>query len=230
MKKLVIKTLERLSARRGGNGLFARLRRETGGMAAIEFAMIVPIMFFLFVGTIEFSQALTVDRRLTQAASSTADLIARAPNSGLTAAQVDRDLKIIEQLIAPYEIERLYVVVASVIAQGTPGNPSVLTYTVDWSRDNLAGTPYNRGDTYNKIPQGLLVAGESVIVSEATYNYRRSLGGPLAFVDRACCDQRFENWKLRRALALPYFLRSTMRLSRVRKPPFLSAARSSGSK
>jgi Flp pilus assembly protein TadG len=171
MKKLVMKMLERHSARRDGNGLFARLRRETGGMAAIEFAMIVPIMFFLFVGTIEFSQALTVDRRLTQAASSTADLIARAPNSGLTAAQVDRDLKIIEQLIAPYEIERLYVVVASVIAQGTPGNPSVLMYTVDWSRDNLAGTPYNRGDTYNKIPQGLLVAGESVIVSEATYNY-----------------------------------------------------------
>jgi Flp pilus assembly protein TadG len=171
MKKLVTKILERRLARRGGNGLFARLRRETGGMAAIEFAMIVPIMFFLFVGTIEFSQALTVDRRLTQAASSTADLIARAPNSGLTAAQVDRDLKIIEQLIAPYEIERLYVVVASVIAQGTPGNPSVLMYTIDWSRDNLAGTPYNRGDTYNKIPQGLLVAGESVIVSEATYNY-----------------------------------------------------------
>lgn len=171
MKKLVMKMLERHSARRDGNGLFARLRRETGGMAAIEFAMIVPIMFFLFVGTIEFSQALTVDRRITQAASSTADLIARAPNSGLTAAQVDRDLKIIEQLIAPYEIERLYVVVASVIAQGTPGNPSVLMYTVDWSRDNLAGTPYNRGDTYNKIPQGLLVAGESVIVSEATYNY-----------------------------------------------------------
>ncbi len=171
MKMFVTNALNRLSSRRGGSGLFARLRRETGGMAAIEFAMIVPIMFFLFVGTIEFSQALTVDRRITQAASSTADLIARAPNSGLTAAQVDRDLKIIEQLIAPYELERLYVKVISVIAQGTPGNPSVLTYTVDWSRDNLAGTPHVHGDTFNDIPQGLLVAGESVIVSEATYNY-----------------------------------------------------------
>jgi Flp pilus assembly protein TadG len=171
MKKLVMKALERQSARRNGSGIFARLRRDTRGMAAIEFAMIVPIMFFLFVGTIEFSQALTVDRRLTQAASSTADLIARAPNSGLTAAQVDRDLKIVEQLIAPYELERLYVKVISVIAQGTPGNPSALSYKVDWSRDNLAGTPHNRGDTYNQIPQGLLVAGESVIVSEATYNY-----------------------------------------------------------
>lgn len=176
MKMFVMNALKRLSTRQGGNGLFARLRRETGGMAAVEFAMIVPIMFFLFVGTIEFSQALTVDRRITQAASSTADLIARAPNSGLTAAQVDRDLKIIEQLIAPYELERLYVKVISVIAQGTPGNPSVLTYTVDWSRDNLAGTPHVHGDTYNQIPQGLLVAGESVIVSEATYNY-----APLVF-------------------------------------------------
>jgi hypothetical protein len=34
-------------------------------------------------------------------------------------------------------------------------------------------------------------------------------------------DQRFENWKLRRALARPYFLRSTVRLSRVRKPACL---------
>src|SRR5204862_4473410 len=33
--------------------------------------------------------------------------------------------------------------------------------------------------------------------------------------------QRFENWKLRRALRWPYFLRSTMRSSRVRKPPSL---------
>jgi len=149
----------------------SRLRRDAGGMAAVEFGFIVPIMFFLFVGTIEFSQALTVDRRLTLAASSTADLIARAPNSGLTTDQVDRDLKIIEQLIAPYELERLYVKVMSIIAQGTPGDPDALTYMVDWSRDNNGGTPHPRGEEYHDIPQGLLVAGESVIVSEATYNY-----------------------------------------------------------
>ena len=41
--------------------------------------------------------------------------------------------------------------------------------------------------------------------------------------------QRFENWKLRRALGRPYFLRSTARGSRVRKPPGLSTARSPGS-
>jgi hypothetical protein len=42
--------------------------------------------------------------------------------------------------------------------------------------------------------------------------------------------QRFENWNERRAFARPYFLRSTTRESRVRKPPFFRTLRSSGSK
>ena len=42
--------------------------------------------------------------------------------------------------------------------------------------------------------------------------------------------QRFENWKLRRAFARPYFLRSTTRLSRVRKPLCFKSGRSAGSK
>jgi hypothetical protein len=42
-------------------------------------------------------------------------------------------------------------------------------------------------------------------------------------------DQRLENWKLRRAPDLPYFLRSTTRESRVRKPCAFSAGRRPGS-
>ncbi len=41
--------------------------------------------------------------------------------------------------------------------------------------------------------------------------------------------QRFENWKDRRALRLPYFFRSTTRASRVRKPAFFRGGRSEGS-
>jgi hopanoid biosynthesis associated protein HpnK len=41
--------------------------------------------------------------------------------------------------------------------------------------------------------------------------------------------QRLLNWKLRRAFALPYFLRSTTRLSRVRKPATFRMPRRSGS-
>jgi Flp pilus assembly protein TadG len=151
--------------------MLGRLGRDTRGVAAVEFAMIVPIMFFLLVGAVEFSQALTVDRRVTQAASSTADLIARAPSQGMSVTQVDNELKIIEQLIEPYELTRLTVNIISVRANAVNGNPNAVTYVVDWSRDNRGGTPYARNASYNDIPAGLLVAGESVIVAEAKYNY-----------------------------------------------------------
>ncbi len=151
--------------------LTGRLSTDTGGMAAVEFAMIVPIMFFLFVGAVEFSQALTVDRRVTQSASSTADLIARAPSQGLSQTQVDNELKIIEQLIEPYDLTALTVKIISVKAKPDPTNPAAVTYEVDWSRDNHGGTPYARLAPYADIPNGLLVAGESVIVAEAKYNY-----------------------------------------------------------
>jgi Flp pilus assembly protein TadG len=148
-----------------------RLRGDEAGVAAVEFAMIVPIMFLLLVGAVEFSQALTVDRRVTQSASSTADLIARAPSQGLTTAQVDNELGIIEQLIRPYDVAALTVRIVSVKAQAVPGNPGAVNHVVDWSRDNLGGTPYVRNSPFSAIPAGLLVAGESVIIAEATYNY-----------------------------------------------------------
>jgi Flp pilus assembly protein TadG len=55
-----------------------KCRRERRGVAAIEFAMIVPIMLAMFIGAVGLGQAITVDRRVTQVANSTADLVARA--------------------------------------------------------------------------------------------------------------------------------------------------------
>ena len=57
-----------------------------------------------------------------------------------------------------------------------------------------------------------------------------SVSIPVAEKPGEAPPQRFENWNERRALALPYFLRSTTRESRVRKPPFFSTERRSGSK
>jgi Flp pilus assembly protein TadG len=152
--------------------LLQRLAGNAQGAAALEFAMVAPLMFTLFVGSVEFSQAITVDRRVTQAASVIADLVARAPSEGVTATQVDRDMSIVGQLIAPYDLSALTVEVVSVKAQAVPGNPGALNYVVDWSRNNRGGTPYARNSPAPfGMPQGLLVAGESTIVGRAFYNY-----------------------------------------------------------
>ena len=57
----------------------------------------------------------------------------------------------------------------------------------------------------------------------------RPAGQPLIAKANDRPAQRLENWKLRRAFLRPYFLRSTTRLSRVRKPAALSGDRSAGS-
>lgn len=154
------------------HNLLRRLTTNAQGVAALEFAMIAPLMFSLFVGSVEFSQAITVDRRVTQAASVTADLISRAPSEGVSTAQVDRDMSIVGQLIAPYDLNALTVEVVSVKAQAAPGNPTAVNYVVDWSRNNRGGTPYARNSPAPfGMPNGLLVAGESTIVGRAFYDY-----------------------------------------------------------
>jgi hypothetical protein len=153
--------------------LLGKLARNVRGVAAVEFAFIAPMMLSLFAGSLEISQAVTVDRRVMQAASATADLIARSPAHGVTSAQVDRDLTIIRQLMEPYDPTELTVNIVSVKAVAVPGNPNALNYVVDWSRNSSGGTPYPRNSPAPfGMPQGLLVAGESAIVGHAIYNYK----------------------------------------------------------
>ena len=66
------------------------------------------------------------------------------------------------------------------------------------------------------------------IIANRTQTKRAPDTGALLYYI-ASADHRLENWKLLRAFGFPYFLRSTTRESRVRKPPFFSTARSGGS-
>jgi len=49
----------------------------SGGNAAIEFAVIVPVMLTMFFGVVEFSSAVAVKRKISMAAEELADLAAR---------------------------------------------------------------------------------------------------------------------------------------------------------
>jgi Flp pilus assembly protein TadG len=152
--------------------LMQRVRRNADGVAAVEFAMIAPIMFFLFVGSVEFSQAITVDRRVTQVASSTADLIAREKSTDET--NVAGIMQIIDHLMQPYDPARLKVTVLNV--GDNANNPGVNTQ-VCWSYNHNGGAnTYANGALYD-LPSGLVGASESVIIAEVTYDYQPLIFG-----------------------------------------------------
>ncbi|MES1198984.1 MAG: TadE/TadG family type IV pilus assembly protein [Pseudomonadota bacterium] len=56
---------------------FLRFLRNRKGLAAVEFALIAPMMVFLLFGATELIDALDVDQRAQNAASSIADVVSR---------------------------------------------------------------------------------------------------------------------------------------------------------
>src|SRR6476660_9282147 len=68
--------------------MWLRMRRsardlsgDCRGLAAVEFAMIVPLMLVLFFGTVEFSSGIAVDRKVTLVARTLSDLTSRSAAS-----------------------------------------------------------------------------------------------------------------------------------------------------
>jgi Flp pilus assembly protein TadG len=117
--------------------MFARrLFGDKSGVAAIEFGFIAPLMFMMLVGTVELAQLITVDRRVTVVASTTADLVAREQN--INKAGIDVVMQIVGVLFAPYETAPLKV---ELIAVGALETALANTKTC-WSYGHqLGGTP-----------------------------------------------------------------------------------------
>src|ERR1700712_95677 len=65
----------------------ARMLADRSGIAATEFAVIVPVMLVMFFGTVEFSSGIAVDRKVTLMARALSDLTSQAT------AVVDTDLQ-----------------------------------------------------------------------------------------------------------------------------------------
>ena len=76
------------------------LSRDTRGIAAIEFAMVVPLMLVLFFGTVEFSSGVAVDRKVTLMARTLSDLTSQ--NISVTDTQLTNIFNASTGIMTPY--------------------------------------------------------------------------------------------------------------------------------
>ncbi len=102
-------TLSLIDVAARANALLRRWARDGRGMAAVEFAFIAPIMGVMFIGAVELSQAIIVDRRVTQIASSTADLVARSETT-IAQSDITDIMKAGSFIMAPYTQTPLQIV------------------------------------------------------------------------------------------------------------------------
>lgn len=154
--------------------LCQRLRRCNKGIAALEFGYVVPIMLMMFLGTVELSQSITVDRRVSQVASATADLVAR--QTSVNEATLDDYMLIIEQLMQPYAADLLHLTIVSVYAAVPPSASTTVTPKVCWSynrKTDKGVNTYTDEQAYgdSKATELLAGGGRSIIIAEVRYDY-----------------------------------------------------------
>ena len=138
--------------------LFRASRR---GVASIEFALVVPVMLFLFLGSIELGDALLLDRKVSRATHIGGDLVAQL--SAITDPELNDVFSAMEQIIAPFP-NNTRMVISSVVTD--PGSTSP---QLDWSVARGGGPAASASDT--NIPSGLLVEDQSVIAVQIEYSF-----------------------------------------------------------
>lgn len=160
--------------------LVARVR-DDAGLAAVEFSLILPILVLLWIGGVEVTEALSVDRRINNLASSIGDLVSRTKT--ISAAELTAIFNLGPKAMYPScdspgkatcASQGLGMRITAVNMDGTG------TGSVAWSAASGAVTKYtalaNNAQMNTLVPATLRVANSQVIMSEVYINYKPQIG------------------------------------------------------
>lgn len=169
---MMVSMMQKMSLRVRG------LWNDRSGLAAVEFAMIFPIMVVLYFGVVEFSSAIAVDRKATQVARTLSDLTSQSVSVA------DADLisfgQAAKAIMTPYPAQPLISSITEVYVDNATG-----VTRAQWSKGLTIGPtgdvtvsagPHNPGDVV-VLPTSLAVAkGTYVIWSKVNYTYTPAIG------------------------------------------------------
>lgn len=110
-------TLRRCTARLGRVALRAAARASAfpgaaGGVAAVEFAMLLPVMIVMLLGMTEVTYGVNMDRKLTIMSRSLADLAARSKK--ITTDDMKSIFSAAAAILQPYDVSKTQMVISSV--------------------------------------------------------------------------------------------------------------------
>lgn len=169
---MMVSPMQKISLRVRG------LLNDRSGLAAVEFAMIFPIMVVLYFGVVEFSSAIAVDRKATQVARTLSDLTSQSKSVA------DADIKSFGEtakaIMTPFppaplisSITEVYIDIATGAAR------------VQWSRGlsidatglvSVVAGPYNKGEVVALPGEITQAKGTYVIWSKVKYKYVPAIG------------------------------------------------------
>jgi hypothetical protein len=143
--------------------------RRRRGIAAVEFALTLPIWLTLFLGMSDGAYCLLVNEKTDRIAYSVTDIVTQYQT--ITRANLSDIVQAASQLMSPFTFGGNGVVIVSSVYQPSIGGPTVMwQYTgggtaVESSKIGASGGPAS-------LPNGLaLNTNDNVIISEVYYKF-----------------------------------------------------------
>lgn len=159
--------------------LLIRFRKDKKGLAAVEFALILPLLITLFFGVVEISLLMSARATVTSVASVTADLVAQ--KSTVTPADITNVFTAATAILYPNSVNNATIEIYSIIDNNNA------TGQVAWSCRKIGNNAATTGPTTpptgstggDVIKAGNLDANGnpqyggtgSVIIGRITYSY-----------------------------------------------------------
>lgn len=158
----------------GRTGLLARFARARSGVAAVEFALILPVMLVLYFGMVEVTTALTVQRKLGLLSRTLADVVGRSTNI------VNEDLPKIfnaaNGMMYPFAGSGVNMTLQSVVVRKKNGTGPIEA-VVCWSEKLGDGATATAPGTQLPAPAaGFEEAGQSYIVATVSTVFKPAVG------------------------------------------------------
>ena len=150
-----------LRVRRSAKDLFG----DISGIAATEFAIVVPVMLLLFFGTDEFASGIAVNRKVTLMARTLSDLTSQ--NIAVTDTQLTNFFNASSSIMTPYSATPVRSTITELYV-----DPATKAARVQWSKGSA---PRTAGTTV-PIPTALQVGDTYLIYSEVNYAFVPTVG------------------------------------------------------
>src|SRR3954465_7530282 len=103
--------------------MLRKFRKHEGGLAAVEFALVAPIMILLYTGMAELTMAMMAERQAAHSASVVGDLVAQSIS--MNAAQMGDIFSVGDAIMKPFPAAGLNYRVSSIKAD-VNGVPKVI--------------------------------------------------------------------------------------------------------
>ena len=165
--------------------LARRFARTRDGVAAVEFAMILPLMLLLYVGMAELSRALANSRKVTLLSRTVSDLVARGTN--LSQDAMKDVFGASGAVLAPFD-DTGAVTKVSAVGVYKVGSDFKAYICSSWSRTGTTDADGRKvglasaSPNFPAVPEAFKQEGMRYVLTEVTMDYVPMLGTTLLTV------------------------------------------------